>query len=104
VSDSLLDEVAGVLKDHPEITKLEVQGHTDNRGSASLNRKLSQQRADSVRAALVKRGIGEDRLVSKGYGPDAPIADNKTATGRQQNRRVQFVILEKAPKGESNAK
>lgn len=104
VSDPLLDEVAGVLKDHPEILKVEVQGHTDNRGSASFNRKLSQDRANSVRAALVARGIAEERLVAKGYGPDAPIADNKTVEGRQKNRRVQFVILEKAPKGEGDAK
>ena len=103
-SDGLLDEVAGVLKDHPEIIKIEVQGHTDNRGSASFNRRLSQNRANSVRAALVARGIAEERLVPKGYGPDSPIADNKTATGRQQNRRAQFVILEKAPKGENDAK
>lgn len=104
VSHELLEEVASVLKDHPEIAKLEVQGHTDNVGRAKTNQKLSENRAASVRKALVERGIAEERLVSKGYGQDAPIEDNKTAAGRQQNRRVQFVILEKAPKGGSDAK
>lgn len=104
VSHSLIEEVAGVLKDHPEIVKLEVQGHTDNVGNAKLNQKLSQDRAASVRKALVERGIAEDRLDSKGYGQDKPIDDNKTAAGRQNNRRVQFVILEKAPKGGNDAK
>ncbi|MBK9262614.1 MAG: OmpA family protein [Polyangiaceae bacterium] len=98
VSDALLDEVAGVLKDHPEITKIEVQGHTDDRGGKKLNEKLSDDRAKAVMAALVKRGIDASRLTAKGYGQDVPIGDNKTAEGRQKNRRVQFVILEKKPK------
>lgn len=104
VSNALLDEVAGVLNDHPDISKLEIQGHTDNRGGQALNQRLSQQRAESVRKALIDRGISEDRLAAKGFGPDKPIADNKTADGRQKNRRVQFMILEKAPKGEADAK
>jgi OmpA-OmpF porin, OOP family len=98
VSDPLLDEVAGVLKDHPELSKVEVQGHTDSRGSAALNKKLSQDRAESVVKALIKRGIAEGKLIAKGYGPDVPIGDNKTAEGQQKNRRVQFVILEKTLK------
>lgn len=95
VSNALLDEVAGVLKDHAEITKLEVQGHTDNVGLKKANQKLSQGRADSVMKALVSRGIVATRLTAKGYGQEVPIADNKTAAGRQENRRVQFKILEK---------
>ena len=98
VSDPLLEEVAGVLREHPELLKLEVQGHTDSKGSPALNQKLSQDRAESVKKALVKRGIGEGRLVPKGYGQDKPIADNNTDEGRQKNRRVQFVILEKTTK------
>ena len=97
-SNALLDEVAQVLVQHPEMTKIEVQGHTDNRGSAALNKKLSQARADSVRKALTQRGVGAERLVTKGYGPDKPIDENGTDEGRQRNRRVQFVILEKQPK------
>jgi outer membrane protein OmpA-like peptidoglycan-associated protein len=95
-SDALLDEVAMVFKAHKTITKVEVQGHTDNRGGRKMNMKLSTDRAASVVRALVERGIAAERLTSVGHGPDKPIADNKTAEGRQQNRRVQFVILERA--------
>ncbi|MEI9950293.1 MAG: OmpA family protein [Pseudomonadota bacterium] len=97
-SSELLDEVAQVLTQHPEMTKLEVQGHTDNRGSKALNQRLSQARADAVRTALIQRGVGADRLVTKGYGPDKPADDNDTEEGRQKNRRVQFVVLDKQPK------
>ncbi|WP_437743626.1 OmpA family protein [Sorangium sp. So ce1504] len=103
VSDPLLDEVAGVLKEHPEITKIEVQGHTDPRGGRAYNIKLSQARAESVMKALVQRGIEAERLASKGYGPDVPIAENDTDEGRQKNRRVQFKILEKKPKQQQEA-
>ncbi len=102
-SDPLLDEVAGVLKEHPEILKIEVQGHTDTRGGRAYNLKLSDARAQSVMKALVQRGIAEDRLSAKGYGPDVPIADNNTDEGRQKNRRVQFKILEKKPKQQQEA-
>lgn len=95
VSFPLLDEVASVLKQHPEIRELEVQGHTDNQGKADYNKRLSQSRADSVRAALIQRGIGQARLVANGYGQEKPIDDNKTLKGREKNRRVQFVILRK---------
>jgi outer membrane protein OmpA-like peptidoglycan-associated protein len=107
VSDPLLDEVAGVLKEHKEITKVEVQGHTDNRGSKAGNKQLSQARADSVLKALVKRGIDKGRLSAKGYGQDVPIASNDDDAGRQKNRRVQFKILEKngqaMPAGDKSA-
>ncbi|WP_205633607.1 OmpA family protein [Labilithrix luteola] len=103
-SDALLDEVAAVLTEHPEIRKAEIQGHTDDRGVPKANEKLSQDRADAVKKALVKRGIDEGRLVSRGYGQTAPIDDNKTEAGRQRNRRVEFKILEKASKGGSDAK
>ena len=98
VSDPLLDEVAGVFKEHPELTKIEVQGHTDSRGVPKTNQTLSQARAESVKNALIQRGIVGDRMVPKGYGQDKPIADNATTEGRQANRRVQFVILEKLNK------
>jgi OmpA-OmpF porin, OOP family len=98
VSDALLDEVAGVFKEHLEITRVEIQGHTDNTGKAKENLKLSQDRAESVKKALVKRGIDDARLSPKGFGQEVTIADNKTEAGRQKNRRVQFKILEKAPR------
>jgi OmpA-OmpF porin, OOP family len=97
-SDGLLDNVAKVLKDNPDILKIEVQGHTDNVGGAAMNKLLSNNRAASVKKALVARGVEAKRLDSKGYGLTVPIGDNKTEEGRQQNRRVQFVIREKAKK------
>ena len=95
VSFPLLDKVAKVLRKHTEFLLVEVQGHTDNRGGRAMNIGLSRRRAKSVRQALITRGIAADRLTSKGYGPDKPVADNKTDEGRQQNRRVQFKILKK---------
>ena len=97
VSDPLLDSVAQVLKEHPEILKIEVQGHTDDRGSKQLNDKLSKDRAASVKKALEQRGVEGSRLTSQGYGMDKPIADNKTEDGRAKNRRVQFVVTDKKP-------
>ncbi len=98
VSDELLDKVAKVLKEHAELSKMEIQGHTDNRGNARANQQLSQMRADAVKMALVKRGVEAKRLTTKGYGQDVPIASNDTEEGRQDNRRVQFKIVEKAPR------
>jgi outer membrane protein OmpA-like peptidoglycan-associated protein len=98
VSDGLLENVAEVFKAHRDILRVEVQGHTDNRGTPALNKSLSQRRAEAVRAALIKRGIDARRLDAKGYGQDVPLGDNKTDEGRQQNRRVQFKILERKPK------
>ena len=66
-----------------------VEGHTDSQGSDAYNQKLSQSRADSVKTALItKYGIGADRVNAIGYGEAQPIADNMTAAGREQNRRV----------------
>ncbi|HEX3757751.1 MAG TPA: OmpA family protein [Kofleriaceae bacterium] len=91
VSFPLLDEVAQALTDNPTI-KVEIQGHTDSQGRAKTNLRLSQRRAESVRAYLIKKHVAADRLVAKGYGVEVPIADNRTAEGRSQNRRVEFVI------------
>lgn len=96
-SNALLDEVAQVLKDREEVLKLEVQGHTDNIGNGPFNKKLSQDRANSVMKALIQRGIAAERLFATGYGFDKPIGDNKTDEGRQMNRRVQFIVTEKRP-------
>ena len=91
VSFPLLDDVAQALKDNPKI-KVEVQGHTDSVGNDAFNLKLSQKRAESVRNYLIKKGISSDRMDPKGYGENVPIADNRTKDGRDQNRRVEFVI------------
>jgi outer membrane protein OmpA-like peptidoglycan-associated protein len=93
VSFPLLDDVAQAMKDNPKI-KVEVQGHTDSVGDDNYNLKLSQSRAESVRNYLIKKGISSDRMAAKGYGENVPIADNRTKEGRDQNRRVEFVITE----------
>ena len=97
-SETLLDEVATVLTDHPEIQKLRVEGHTDNQGGAASNLRLSNNRAKAVRDYLVKKGIDAKRLESKGFGQTKPIGDNKTPEGREQNRRVEMTILKRATK------
>ncbi len=94
VSFSLLDEVAQALKDNPTI-KVEIQGHTDSVGNDKTNLKLSQKRAESVKAYIAKQGVEAGRMVPKGYGENVPIADNRTGDGRSQNRRVEFVITER---------
>jgi len=98
-SHSLLNEVATVLKAHPRIRKVEVAGHTDARGSAPMNLKLSQARAKAVFAFLVQAGVDPSRLIHRGYGKTRPIADNNTDEGREKNRRVEFNILEQAAAG-----
>ena len=98
VSFGLLDEVAGVLKDNPQIELLQVEGHTDSTGSAGINRKLSQARAESVMKYLTGKGVGGKRMVAKGFGPDRPLASNDTDEGKEQNRRVEFNILKQGPK------
>jgi OOP family OmpA-OmpF porin len=94
-SDELLNQVATVLREHQEIVKVEVQGHTDNRGGAARSLKLSQRRAAAVVKWLTTAGgIVDDRLSTKGYGAEDSIADNDTEEGRQKNQRVVFKILE----------
>lgn len=93
-SDASLDAAAALLKEHPELTNLEVQGHTDNVGDKRRNKALSAERARAVVAALTKRGIAGNRLAANGFGDEQPIETNDTPEGRQKNRRVQFKILE----------
>jgi OOP family OmpA-OmpF porin len=98
VSFGLLDEVAKVLTDNPQIELLQVEGHTDSTGTAAINRKLSQQRAESVMHYLASKGVGGGRMKALGFGPDRPIADNSTDDGKEKNRRVEFMILKQGPK------
>ena len=97
-SFGLLDEVAGVMRDYAQIERLQVEGHTDSTGSAKINKKLSKERAESVRAYLIKKGIEDKRMVAVGFGPDKPIADNATPDGQEANRRVEFNIVKQGPK------
>jgi outer membrane protein OmpA-like peptidoglycan-associated protein len=83
------------MTEHPEFTKLSVEGHTDSRGNANHNLDLSRRRAASVMKWLTERGIAKARLESKGFGMTKPIDSNDSDTGRQNNRRVEFHILEK---------
>ncbi len=83
-----------LLTDNPTL-KIEISGHTDNVGSAGLNKRLSEERARAVVDFLVERGIDKERLTYAGYGFEKPIASNETAEGRQMNRRTEFEIVEK---------
>ena len=83
-----IEAVAKLMKEYPT-AKVEVQGHTDSRGSAQLNDQLSQDRANAVADVLTKTyGIAADRVSAKGYGASQPVADNKTVEGQTKNRRV----------------
>jgi outer membrane protein OmpA-like peptidoglycan-associated protein len=94
--EQIVDEVADLLTHHPEIKKVRVEGHTDNRGNAQHNLKLSKARAAAVVAYLIKQGIDPARLESEGYGSTRPLVPNITAAQRAKNRRVAFKILENA--------
>ena len=87
-----LDTLASFLKDNPHRDVL-IEGYTDNRGSQSYNLELSQRRAEAVRDLLVHNGIGPERIIARGYGKSYPVAPNDNEAGRQQNRRVEIVIL-----------
>ncbi|HET7505419.1 MAG TPA: OmpA family protein [Kofleriaceae bacterium] len=91
-SFALLDDVAAVLRTHDQL-KIQVEGHTDSDGDARYNKRLSQRRAEAVVAYLVKQGIAAARLYPMGFGEELPIADNRTAEGRAQNRRVVFTVI-----------
>jgi outer membrane protein OmpA-like peptidoglycan-associated protein len=95
--DSLdvLEAVQKVLVDHPEIRHVRVEGHTDDRGNANINKPLSARRAASVVTWLTQHGIDAKRLGSAGFGADRPIAPNTTEDGRRLNRRVEFHIESK---------
>ena len=90
-----------VLKEHTEITKLLVEGHTDNVGGAVYNKGLSERRAKSVVKWLVDHGIEREHLLDAGFGLERPIDTNNTSAGRQKNRRVEFHILDSADKRNS---
>jgi OOP family OmpA-OmpF porin len=88
----LLDDAVQVLQQYPAL-KIRISGHTDDKGKHDFNMKLSADRAAAVKTYLLGKGIPDERIETRGAGPDEPIADNKTATGRQQNRRIEFELL-----------
>lgn len=96
-SNRLLDNVALVIKNHPEIPTIRIEGHTDDKGKDDYNKDLSQRRADRVRLYLIDKGVPEDRLEAVGFGEEKPVADNSTAKGRAANRRVEFNFSDAAP-------
>ncbi|MDW8302105.1 MAG: OmpA family protein [Bacteroidia bacterium] len=87
-----LDELVSMLKTNPTI-RIQINGHTDNTGSANKNLILSEERAKSVAQYLISKGIETKRIITRGYGSQRPIADNTTEEGRYKNRRVEFEII-----------
>lgn len=90
-SFKFLDDIADYMKANPSFT-LSIVGHTDNTGSDEYNQKLSEDRAESVKSYLTKKGIGEISITAEGKGESEPIADNNTPEGREKNRRVVFSV------------
>ncbi len=91
-SNNLMNAVLDIMKEHPEIKLVHIEGHTDNKGSAASNKTLSQKRAAAVVGWLVMHGIDKSRMDAHGYGQERPIDTNETDAGRQNNRRVEFHI------------
>jgi outer membrane protein OmpA-like peptidoglycan-associated protein len=95
-----INKLAEFLKQNPKRNLL-IEGHTDNTGREDFNLRLSQQRADAVRDALTSKGVASDRIATRGYGPKYPAVGNDSAAGRQQNRRVEVVVLNEGVSAES---
>jgi outer membrane protein OmpA-like peptidoglycan-associated protein len=91
IAKQKIDEVGKALKDQG-FKSLLVEGHTDSQGSATKNDELSQARADSVRTQLISNGIPSDKIRAQGLGSSRPVADNNTAEGRANNRRVEIIV------------
>jgi outer membrane protein OmpA-like peptidoglycan-associated protein len=91
-AEAKIGQIATILKQYPD-HKISVEGHTDSIGSNAYNQRLSEQRAAAVAKALVAGGVEASMISSRGFGRTQPVASNKTAEGRQQNRRVEIVVL-----------
>lgn len=98
-----IDKLAEFLRAYPRRNVL-IEGHTDNLGNEDFNIKLSQQRADAVRDLLIARGVSPQRIRTKGYGPRFPVVDNDSAAGRQQNRRVEVLVLNEGVSAEGSTR
>jgi outer membrane protein OmpA-like peptidoglycan-associated protein len=88
-----LDKLSNFMRQYPQRT-VQIEGFTDNVGSEEYNQRLSEHRADAVRDVLTNAGVASDRIQTRGLGKSSPVADNDSATGRQQNRRVEVIISE----------
>lgn len=88
-----VEEFATIIQQYSGNRTIVVEGHTDNRGNTGYNQSLSVRRAKTVRKYLINTGINSERLIAKGFGEKQPIATNATNAGRQQNRRVEIIIL-----------
>lgn len=95
-STELLDAIGVAMNEHPELLKVEIQGHSDARGDDAYNLDLSTRRAAAVRSYLVNKGVAPDRVVSKGYGETRSVIDEDNESAWSQNRRVEFIIIERA--------
>jgi len=93
-SDAVIDQLKKFMDENPKITKLRIEGHTDNVGTADANLTLSGQRALTVKNAAIAKGVSKDRLIAVGFGQNKPVADNSTEDGRAKNRRTEFRIAE----------
>jgi outer membrane protein OmpA-like peptidoglycan-associated protein len=91
-SEPVLTRAVALLQEYPQL-RLEIVGHTDDRGQREANVRLSEARAAAVRKWLVDHGVAEDRLTARGAGPDSPVESNATAAGRAKNRRIEFALV-----------
>jgi outer membrane protein OmpA-like peptidoglycan-associated protein len=98
-----IDKLAEFLNKNPNRNLL-IEGHTDNTGGEDLNIKLSQQRAEAVRDLLIARGVSPQRITTRGYGPKYPLVSNDSAAGRQQNRRIDVLVLNEGVSAEKAAR
>jgi len=92
-SDELLVQIAVMVKEHPEVGRVRIEGYTDNVGPPDMNLRLSRERAESVRERLIAHGVPRARLETQGFGESHPTAPNRTRAGRAKNRRVEFVAV-----------
>jgi OmpA-OmpF porin, OOP family len=93
-SDAALNQLKQYLDETPRVTKLRIEGHTDNTGTPESNETLSGQRALAVKKALIDKGVKAERLLAVGFGQNKPIADNSTEEGKSKNRRTEFHVAE----------
>jgi len=93
-SDAVVDQLKDFLDKNPKVTKLRIEGHTDNVGTPESNITLSGQRALTVKNAAIAKGVKKERLIAVGFGQTKPIGDNTTEEGRAKNRRTEFRIAE----------